>query len=191
MLLTSTFLPLIIYAGDTRTISRGSGFGTYYYDVDQVHACGTAFEFQNSGPVGCGVENYISLNQIDSNYLVAMNNTQLVGNWNTYCGKRVIVSVNGQSSSLPLFIGDGCTRCSNGPESTNVWNPAGAPGLDFSYSVLNELSANACADGHISITWEIIDEMIYPFDHTSSYISRIPTPTCNQVSYTAMQITLR
>jgi hypothetical protein len=93
-----------------------------------------------------------------------MNHTQLIGDMALYCGKKVIVSVNGVPSSLPLFIGDGCARCGTGSSSSGVWEPNGAPGLDFSYSVLSELSASACAAGHVSITWEIVDETLYDFD---------------------------
>jgi hypothetical protein len=97
-----------------------------------------------------------------------MNYSQLVGNMAKYCGKRVIVSVNGVSSSLPLFIGDGCKRCST--SSSSIWDPNGALGLDFSYSALSDLSANACTDSHISISWNIIDETLYDFhtDETGS-----------------------
>lgn len=76
----------------------------------------------------------------------------------------MIVSINGVSSSLPLFIGDGCQRYGTGSSSSNVWNPNGAPGLDFSYSVLSELSANACIDGRIPISWKIVDDTLYNFD---------------------------
>jgi len=141
------------------TISSGSGFGTYYYDIEQVQTCGTDFSAQNTGVVECGSS---SLDQINSNYLVAMSHTQLAGDMTKYCGKKVIVSVNGVASSLPLFIGDGCVRCASG--SSGVWDPNASIGLDFSYSVLSELSSDACSDGHIPISWDIIDETLYNFD---------------------------
>lgn len=147
-----------------KTIYNGTGFGTYYYDVKQLAACGSDFALQNTGLVECSFSTALSLDQVDSDYLVAMNHSQLIGDMSMYCGKRVIVSVNGVQSSLPLFIGDGCERCSSGSAFSNVWDPNGAPGLDFSYSVLNELSANACNYGHISISWEIVDEILYNFD---------------------------
>jgi hypothetical protein len=146
------------------TLASGTGFGTYYYDTNQVQACGTDFSAQNQGGVECSFSTLMSLDQIDSNYLVAMNHSQLVGDMASYCGKKVIVSVNGVPSSLPLFIGDGCQRCGTGSSSSDVWNVDGAPGLDFSYSVLSELSASACTDGHISISWEIVDETLFNFD---------------------------
>ena len=146
------------------TIYSGTGFGTYYYDVVEVEACGTDFSAQNQGPVECSFSTALSLDQINSNYIVAMNHSQLVGDMALYCGKKVVVSVNGVASDLPLFIGDGCARCGTGSSSSDVWNADGAPGLDFSYSVLSELSSSACTDGHISITWEIVDETLYNFD---------------------------
>lgn len=71
--------------------------------------------------------------------------------------------MNGKTSNLPLFIGDGCERCGNGVPNGG-WNSVGAPGLDFSYSVLSELSAEACAAGHIDLSWEIVDEVLYKFN---------------------------
>lgn len=157
------------------TIYTGSGFGTYYYDVQQIDACGTSFEYQNMGGVHCSLETTLSLTQINSNYLVAMNNTQLSSDMPLYCGKKVIVSINGQPSDLPLFIGDGCERCGTGSATATSWDSLGAPGLDFSYEVLNELSRGAaCADGHINISWEIVDETLYDFDSTGSGLAQGP-----------------
>ncbi|KAF3386439.1 hypothetical protein F1880_001217 [Penicillium rolfsii] len=150
-------------------ISSGEGFGTYYYDIEQVDACGTTFEYQNQGGVMCSSETLLSLNQMNTNNIVAMNNTQLGADPSLYCGKRVVVSVNGQQSDLQLFIGDGCQRCGTGSSTSDTWNAEGAPGLDFSYSVLDQLSGgSACNDGHMAISWEILDETIYNFDGSSS-----------------------
>jgi hypothetical protein len=146
-----------------KNIYNGTGFGTYYYDVKQVDACGNDFALQNTGLVECSLLTALSLDQINSNYLVAINHSQLIGDMSTYCGKRVIVSVDGVQSSLPLFVGDGCQRCCSSSAFSNVWDPSSAPGLDFSYSVLSELSPNACDYGHISISWEIVDETLYDF----------------------------
>ncbi|KFY06517.1 hypothetical protein V492_08019 [Pseudogymnoascus sp. VKM F-4246] len=151
------------YAADT--ISKGSGFGTYYYDVEQVDACGTSFAAQNTGTVMCSHIDVLPLTEINSNYVVAMNNTELSADLDQYCGKKVIVSVNGKKSDLPLFIGDGCQRCGTGASDAKTWDAQGAPGLDFSYSVLNELSGDAaCDNGHIDISWEIVDESIHKFN---------------------------
>lgn len=166
------------------TIYSGTGFGTYYYDIEQVEACGADFEFQNEGYVECSQMTALSLDAIDSNYVVAMNQTQLVGDMALYCGKQVIVSVNGVPSTLPLFIGDGCERCGTGSSSSGIWDPTGAPGLDFSYSVLSELSADACNAGHISITWEIVDVTLYDFDTNAPGSSEGPVPPTTMTTTT-------
>ncbi|ELR10690.1 hypothetical protein VC83_08331 [Pseudogymnoascus destructans] len=151
-----------------QSLNQGSGFGTYYFDVEQIETCGTSFAAQNQGGVMCSHIASLPLTDINTNYVVAMNNTLLRGDMAKYCGKKVVVSVNGVASSLPLFIGDGCERCGTGPSTSDTWEANGAPGLDFSYSVLNELSGSACADGHIDITWEIVDEKLYNFDTDGS-----------------------
>ncbi|TWU71472.1 hypothetical protein ED733_003038 [Metarhizium rileyi] len=153
----------MVYKGVTDTIFSGHGFATYYYDIENVKACGTDFVNQNQGYVACSPGTARSLNQIGTNYLVAMNNTELQKNRKKYCGKRVIVTVNGEKSTLPFFIGDGCERCGGGP-LTGPWNPVGAPGLDFSYSALSELSTQACSAGHIELSWEIADEALFQFN---------------------------
>jgi hypothetical protein len=155
---------LLAGSASASTVFSGEGFGTYYYDMDQVKACGTDFEYQNMGVVRCSPQAGQTLDSINSNYIVAMNNTQLGEDMDKYCGKKVVVTVNGQASDLPLFIGDGCQRCGTGSPDATTWEANGAPGLDFSYSVLNELSGGgACDDGHVSISWEITDETIHQF----------------------------
>ncbi|KAK8926931.1 hypothetical protein VCV18_003397 [Metarhizium anisopliae] len=143
-------------------ISSGRGYGTYYYDVEQLQACNSDFHKDNQGPVMCSYHDYLPLTAVSSNYLVAMNNTQLRGHLDQYCGKRVVVTVNGVRSPLPFFIGDGCERCGIG-HPDGGWNSEGAPGLDFSYTGLSELGPQACAAGHIDLSWEIMDENLYHF----------------------------
>ncbi|OBT74461.1 hypothetical protein VF21_06553 [Pseudogymnoascus sp. 05NY08] len=157
-----------------QSLNKGSGFGTYYFDVQKIEACGTSFAAQNQGGVMCSHITSLPLTEINSNYVVAMNNTLLRGDMAKYCGKKVVVSVNGVASDLPLFIGDGCERCGTGPSTSDTWAANGAPGLDFSYSVLNELSGSACADGHIDISWEIVDETLYNFDTNGSGTTQGP-----------------
>lgn len=126
----------------------------------------------------CSSETLLSLDQMDTNYVVAMNNTQLGADPSKYCGKKVIVSVNGQQSGLQLFIGDGCQRCGNGSSTSDTWNAEGAPVLDFSFSALNLLSSgSSCHDGHISISWEIVNETIHKF--TGSFSGFAPGSRCH------------
>lgn len=157
-----------------QSLNEGSGFGTYYYDIEKIDTCGTSFAAQNQGGVMCSHIDSLPLTEMNSNYVVAMNNTLLRGDMAKYCGKKVVVSVNGVASDLPLFIGDGCERCATGPSTSDTWEANGAPGLDFSYSVLNELSGSACADGHIDISWEIVDETLYNFDTDGSGTAQGP-----------------
>ncbi|CAG8013480.1 unnamed protein product [Penicillium salamii] len=154
-------------------IDSGQGFGTYYYDIEQVDSCGTTFQYQNKGGLMCSPTTLLSLDQIGTNYVVAMNNTQLGIDLSMYCGKRVVVSINGRQSDLQLFIGDGCQRCGLSSSVSDIWKAEGAPGLDFSYTVLNELSGgNACTAGHVAISWEILDEKVYDFhDNSSAFLS--------------------
>lgn len=163
-------------------IYSGSGFGTYYYDIANANQCFTDFSNANLGQVECSLIQVWTLENVNSDYLVAMNHTQLVEDMGTYCGKRVIVSVNGVASDLPLFIGDGCERCATGSSTSTTWNADGAPGLDFSYTVAEQLSSEACDAGHIEITWEIVDELIYQFDYdgtggSQGFVSTTPTAT--------------
>lgn len=161
-------------------LSSGSGFGTYYYDINQIDACGTSFVSQNKGPVECSLMTALTLNDVNSNYLVAVNHTLLAGNLSKYCGRRIVVSIDGQPSNLPLFVGDGCQRCAGQSAQTDIWDASGAPGLDFSYSVLKELSTRACDDGHIPITWEIVEEKLYNFDTDGSGGPQGPITVANQ-----------
>lgn len=155
---------LLASTASASTVFKGEGFGTYYYDMEQVQTCGTDFEYQNMGVVRCSPQVGQTLDAINSNYIVAMNNTQLGEDLDKYCGKKVVVTIDGKTSDLPLFIGDGCQRCGTGSPDSTTWEATGAPGLDFSYSVLNELSGGAaCNDGHAAISWEITDETIHEF----------------------------
>lgn len=157
-------LALAAGASAQSTIFKGKGFGTYYYDIQQRQACGADFNNQNLGSVMCNWSTAKSLNDVNSNNLVAMSNLPLKTPEGRakYCGKRVIVTVNGVKSDIPFFIGDGCERCAHGSDSQ--WNPNGAAGLDFSYSALSQLSPLACQNGHIDLEYEIVDESLYHFD---------------------------
>ncbi|KAL7940649.1 hypothetical protein V8C42DRAFT_336962 [Trichoderma barbatum] len=145
-------------------INSGNGFGTYYYDIEHPQSCFADFSNMNTGFVECNQFTGLSLNKINSNNLIAMNHTLLSKNLAKYCGKRVIVSVNGKASSTPFFIGDGCERCGTGSATNGQWNPNGAPGLDFSFTQLSALNSNACFAGHIDLSWQILDETLYNFD---------------------------
>jgi hypothetical protein len=159
---------LLATAAKADSIFSGTGFGTYYYDIDSPSACSTDFSVANTGQVECSLTQVYTLEDVNSEYLVAMNHSQLISDMGSYCGKKVVVTVNGVQSDLPLFIGDGCERCSQGTPDQGTWQPDGSPGLDFSFSVLDQLSSQACDAGHIDISWEIVDETLYTFDYDGS-----------------------
>lgn len=144
-------------------LNSGTGFGTLYYDVLDPTGCQDNFVFQNEGFVECN-QGALSLDQMNTDNVVAMNHTLLAGNLAKYCGKKVIVTTNGVAHDLNLFIGDGCARCAGGPSTATAWNPDGAPGLDFSYTIAQQLNSNACFNGHFDLSWEIVDETLYNFD---------------------------
>lgn len=171
-------LCLILRVNAHNTLFAGAGKGTYYYDISEVQVCGTTFVDQNKGNVGCSVS-ALSLDQISSNYIVAINNTQLHENLSTFCGKRIVLYVNGHRSDLPLFVGDGCARC------------ADDSGVDLSYSVLNDMmKGTACENGHTPISWEIVDEDIYAFDTTRG-VSSTTTGTGSDGSCATQSTLLR
>lgn len=144
-------------------LNSGNGFGTLYYDVEDPTGCQDNFVFQNEGFVECN-QAALSLDQMNTDNVVAMNHTLLAANPGKYCGKKVIVTTNGVAHDLDLFIGDGCARCAGGPSTATAWNPDGAPGLDFSFTIAQQLNSNACFNGHFDLSWEIVDETLYNFD---------------------------
>ena len=62
-------------------------FGTYYYNAEQVDAWGTTFKDPNSGGVMCSSA-ILSLDQVNTNPYVDMNNTQLRETPRLYCGQK-------------------------------------------------------------------------------------------------------
>ncbi|CAG8285738.1 unnamed protein product [Penicillium salamii] len=179
----------VIGASTQSVIYSGQGFATEYYDVKDPHVCGWSYDSMNQGNVACNPTIGLSLEKIDSNHLVAMNNTLLHTDLSLYCGKKVVVSVNGKPSSLPLFIGDGCGRCSSGPSTSRTWNPSAAPGIDLSHEVLQELSRDACHAGHVEISWEVFDEQVYEFDALTSSTAEVtialPSPASEAQTWMA------
>lgn len=69
------YIPLVLAL---KTIYYGTGFGTYYYDITQVEACGSDFASQNTGAVECSFPTPLWLDQINSEYIVAKNHSQLI-----------------------------------------------------------------------------------------------------------------
>lgn len=149
---------IIPSASAQSVVYRNEEFGTYYYSIEQVDACGTTFKDPNSGGVMCSSATILSLDQMNTNPYVDMNNTQPREIPRLCSGKKVIDSINGQQFDIAAFIGDGCQRCGVGSSSSPIWDTEGAPGLDFSYTILSKLSeGSACSDGHVAISWKFLD----------------------------------
>lgn len=172
---TAAYLFFIISASAQSVINSGQGFAIEYYDIKNPHVCDWSYDTANQGNVACNHMNGLSLNKIDFNYLFAMNNTLFHTILSLYCGKKVVVSVNGKLSNLPLFIGDGWGRCSMGPSTSRTWNSNAAPGIDLSHEVLEALSGDACHVGHVEISWEVFDEQVHEFDSGTSSNAEIAT----------------
>lgn len=136
-------------------IANGIGKASYSYDIQNPVRCGVDLTNRNNGPLVCGLDR-LTPNQVNSSYIVAMNDTELRGNLERYCGKRVIIKVDGKASPERFFIGDGCQAC------------ATSPILALSYSAVEQLNPNICYEGLTDISWEILDEDVYPFQSAQS-----------------------
>jgi hypothetical protein len=65
--------------------SSGTGFGTYYYDLVNSDPCGISVEALNTGDALCGWYTAKTIEQVGSEYLVAMNDTLLKSDLTAYC----------------------------------------------------------------------------------------------------------
>ena len=156
--ITVLFLGAQTVAQDLLT---GAGDATFYYDINGGGTCGPANGISAYPETGgyCMCEgsnpNPRVLGDYGTNNIVAMPNSLLGGNLGTYCGKKVIVSVDGQErDDLDLFIWDGCEACNAND------------GLDFSSTIFGDLfGEDRCGEGRISgeLSWRIVDEQVQPF----------------------------
>ena len=139
----------------------GAGDATFYYDVNGAGTCGPANGISSYAETdGYGMcewynPNPRTLRDYGTNNIVAMPNQILGGNLATYCGKKVIVSIDGQErDDLNLFIWDGCEACN------------GNDGLDFSSTIFGDLFGEGrCGEGRIQgeLSWRITDEQVQGF----------------------------
>jgi len=161
-LIAIAVLFMAVQAFGAKVLHQGKGDATFYYDITGVGPCGpvnnikTPFA-ENQGYTMCEGRNPSPkrLIQYGTNNIVAMPNGILRNNLKKFCGKRVIVSVNGKErSDLKLVIWDGCQACN------------GNGGLDFSSTVFAKLfGQNKCGAGRIkgAISYKIVDEQVIPF----------------------------
>ena len=152
---------LAVQASTNDILYQGGGDSTFYYDITGVGPCGppngiyTPFP-ENEGYAMCEWYNPNPKRLIEygTNNIVAIPNGILRDNIRNYCGKRVIVTIDGvERSDIPLVVWDGCEACNeNG-------------GLDFSSTMFAELfGENRCVEGRIrgEMTFRIVDEQIIP-----------------------------
>jgi len=161
-LIALAVLFMAVQAFGAHVLYQGRGDATFYYDITGVGPCGPANGIRSPFPENQGYAmcewtspNPKRLIQYGTNNIVAIPNQLLRPNIRKFCGKRVIVSVNGKErSDLRLVVWDGCEACN------------GNGGLDFSSTIFAKLfGQNRCAAGRIKgeITYKIVDEQVIPF----------------------------
>ena len=145
------------------TLLTGAGDATFYYDIHGGGTCGPANGIssypETSGYAMCEWynPNPKELKSYNTNNIVAMPNHLLNGNLDKFCGKKVVVTIDGhERDDLNLVIWDGCEACNAND------------GLDFSSSIFGNLfGAKRCGEGRIKgeLKWKIVDHQVMPFHH--------------------------
>jgi len=131
---------------------------TFYFSSDGTGGkCGPANNIQffpeSNGYTSCEPNSgYQTLRQRNNDNIVAIPISLM--DKAKYCGKRVIVTINGQErDDLPLVVWDSCSACGE----------PGNGGLDFSSNTFAELvGVERCSEGRIKgeMSWRIVDEQI-------------------------------
>ena len=140
----------------------GAGDATFYYDINGGGTCGPANGIssypETEGFSMCEWNNPTprTLGSYNTNNIVALPNQILNGNLSKYCGKKVVVTIDGKErDDLNLYIWDGCEAC-------NANN-----GLDFSSTIFGDLFGEGrCGEGRIEgeLSWKIVDEQVEPYN---------------------------
>lgn len=131
---------------------------TFYFSSDGTGGkCGPANNIQSfpesNGYSACEPNSgYQTLRQRNNDNIVAIPVSLM--DKTKYCGKRVIVTINGRErDDLDLVVWDSCFQCSE----------PGNGGLDFSSNMFAELvGVERCSEGRIKgeMSWRIVDEQI-------------------------------
>lgn len=76
-----------IFSLGVQATFSGTGFGTFYYDINanDGDACGDDLASFDNRDVTCGWRIARTADEVDSDYMVAMNVTQLEAGLSTYC----------------------------------------------------------------------------------------------------------
>lgn len=169
---------------ESNVLFRGEGFATWYYDLSNggLGPCGIQAP-ENLGVPNCSSAG-LTLSEIGSSNIVAMNRTLLQSDLSHWCGKEVSIFVNGQKvPNMNLFIGDSCFRC------------ASESAIDLSATALTKISPDGCQDGKLNVTWEIYNKTINTLydDATASYpsqttISNVDLPVSERVPTETMKL---
>lgn len=144
-------------AGDS-----GTGEGTYYFDA-RLSSCPGGESLESDTTPSCASNapgpNAKTLMQLGSNNVIAIK--ALAGSpasdetRERYCGKQVIISVNGNQIQAPdggdFFVWDGCETCSDET-------------LDFTVSGLLAVNSDACTLGIVKgIQYQITNTQVQNF----------------------------
>ncbi|KAJ3266734.1 hypothetical protein HDU77_010841 [Chytriomyces hyalinus] len=133
---------------------RGSGSGTYFYDVGGRTCNGERAYNENQAYTSCesSAPPYTTLGDRRNNNIVALALDQMNANKAGLCGKRVIVKYNGRVVDATFVVWDSCAACTGGVK------------LDFSVSALSAIEPAACTLGNVGgIEWEVVDEQVIPY----------------------------
>ena len=141
-------------------VYSGSGSATYYYDVKTMCPQDPNGYPENKGIPKCASNtpgpNQKSLKEVNSNNVVAMDNTVLSKDRAKYCGKEITIMHNGAKVNPPdggsFYIWDGCAACIGGGR------------IDLSVSGARLVSSDACNRGVIpGVTWSVSDKQVKAF----------------------------
>jgi hypothetical protein len=132
---------------------------TFYYDINGAGPCGPvngiASFSETNGYAACEPSaGYQTLKERNTNNIVAIPVSLLSQNKASFCGKRVVATVNGvERNDLNLVIWDSC-----------VANDArGNGGLDVSSTIFADLvGTDRCGEGRIKneLSWRIVDDQL-------------------------------
>lgn len=146
--------------GGADLYSGSNIYGTFYYDIRGAVCPGIITFPENDGYPSCASfapgPNQLTLRQLNSNNVIAIDNNLLGSNRAKYCGKKVIVTYNGQQITAPdggdFFVWDGCAACIGGTI------------IDFSLSGLQRVTANACTVGKVpGVSFRVVDVVVRQF----------------------------
>ena len=138
----------------------GTAGGTYYYDVRTSCPQDTSGYPENNGYPSCTSwtpgANQLTIAQVNSNNIIAIDNSVLSSNRAKYCGKKVVVTYNGRQIAAPdggdFFVWDGCAACVGGGR------------IDFSVSGLRNVNSNGCTLGVVpGVSFSVVDQVVKTF----------------------------